>query len=163
RKPSIGILKQELDRIDEDYADDEEYDEATTDVVDAASLLFSEPSANEIALLKQMRVWAEKASGQLDSKVKCLIDWLNTHIRPGKVLAEPAVRVDARAGRVAGRPLRRPDAFRPGARPRPGDLSVPVCFPSLKITADGVEVEIDCDGDNRRPRRRRRGSRSLSS
>ena len=37
-----------------------------------------------MALLKQMRQWAEKASGQLDSKVKCLIDWLNTHIRPGK-------------------------------------------------------------------------------
>jgi hypothetical protein len=31
-----------------------------------------------------MRQWAEKASGQLDSKVKCLIDWLNTHIRPNK-------------------------------------------------------------------------------
>src|SRR5271157_4514459 len=84
RKPSIGILKQELDRIDEDYADDTEYDEATTDAVDAASLLFSEPSERELALLKQMRQWAEKASGQLDSKVKCLIDWLNTHIRPGK-------------------------------------------------------------------------------
>src|SRR5688572_30530225 len=84
RKPSVSILKQELDRIDEDYADDSEYDEATTDAVDAASLLFSEPSANELALLKQMRTWAEKASGQLDSKVNCLIDWLNTHIRPGK-------------------------------------------------------------------------------
>jgi ERCC4-related helicase len=84
RKPSVGVLKQELDRIDEDYADDNEYDEATTDAVDAASLLFSEPSAKERALLKQMRTWAEKASGQLDSKVKCLIDWLNTHIRPGK-------------------------------------------------------------------------------
>ena len=83
RKPSIGILKQELDRIDEDYANDTEYDEATTDAVDAASLLFSEPSAQELALLKQMRQWAEKASGQLDSKVKGLITWLNTHIRPG--------------------------------------------------------------------------------
>ena len=31
-----------------------------------------------------MRLWAEKASGQLDSKVKRLIEWLNTHIRPGK-------------------------------------------------------------------------------
>jgi ERCC4-related helicase len=84
RKPSIGILKRELDRIDEDYADDTEYDEATTDAVDAASLLFSEPNDDELALLKQMRQWAEKASGQLDSKVKCLIDWLNTHIRPSK-------------------------------------------------------------------------------
>jgi SNF2 family DNA or RNA helicase len=82
RKPSIGILKQELDRIDEDYADDQDYDEATTDAVDVATLLFSEPVENELALLKQMRQWAEKASGQLDSKVKCLIQWLNTHIRP---------------------------------------------------------------------------------
>jgi superfamily II DNA or RNA helicase len=91
RKPSIGILKQELDRIDEDYADDTEYDEATTDAVDAASLLFSEPSANELALLKGMRQWAEKASGQLDSKVKCLIDWLNTHIRPNKKWSQERV------------------------------------------------------------------------
>ena len=84
RKPSVGILRQELDRIDEDYADDGEYDDATTDAVDSASLLFSEPTAGEVALLQQMREWAEKASGQLDSKVKCLIEWLNTHIRPGK-------------------------------------------------------------------------------
>ncbi len=84
RRPSLGILKQELDRIGEDYADDTEYDTATTDAVDTASLLFSEPSADELALLKRMREWAEKASGQLDSKVKGLIDWLNTHIRAGK-------------------------------------------------------------------------------
>lgn len=84
RTPSLGVLKQELDRLDEDYADDGEYDEATTDAVDAASLLFSEPSTNELALLKQMRTWAEKASGQLDSKVNCLVEWLNAHIRPGK-------------------------------------------------------------------------------
>ena len=55
RKPSLGILQRELDRVDEDYADDDEYDEATTDAVDAASLLFSEPSAEELALLKQMK------------------------------------------------------------------------------------------------------------
>lgn len=84
RKPSIGILKQELDRIEEDYADDGQYDEATTDAVDIASLLFSQPTAEEQALLKQMRQWAEKASSQRDAKVRCLIDWLNKHIRPGK-------------------------------------------------------------------------------
>ena len=84
RKPSVGVLKQELDRIDEDYDDDGEYDEATTDAVDAASLLFTEPSNDELALLRQMRVWAEKATGQLDSKVNRLIEWLNTHVRPGK-------------------------------------------------------------------------------
>lgn len=84
RKPAIGVLRQELERIDEDYADDAEFDLATTDAVDAASLLFSEPLASELALLEQMKDWSEKASSQLDSKVNCLIDWLNTHIRPGK-------------------------------------------------------------------------------
>ena len=69
RKPSIGIVRQEIDRVDEDYADDQESDDATTDALDAASLLFSEPSETELALLKRMRQWAEKASGQLDSKV----------------------------------------------------------------------------------------------
>jgi ERCC4-related helicase len=84
RKPSVSILKQELDRVDEDYADDVEYDEAMTDAVDAASLLFTEPSTEELSLLRQMRTWAEKAIGQLDSKVNCLIKWLNTYIRIGK-------------------------------------------------------------------------------
>lgn len=78
------MLKQELDRIDEDYADDGEYDEATTDAVDAASLLFGEPSGDELALLRQMRAWAEKATGQLDSKVDRLIEWLDVHVRPGR-------------------------------------------------------------------------------
>jgi hypothetical protein len=84
RKPSVSILKRELDRVDEDYANDGEYDEAMTDAVDAASLLFTEPTTEELALLRQMRVWAEKATAQLDSEVSKLIEWLNTHLRPGK-------------------------------------------------------------------------------
>jgi SNF2 family DNA or RNA helicase len=84
RQPSIRVLKKELERTDEDYAIDAEYEDATIDAVDAATLLFSEPTPNELALLKQMRLWAEKATAQLDSKVQCLINWLNTFIRPNK-------------------------------------------------------------------------------
>ena len=62
-KPSVGILQRELDRIDEDYADDDEYDEATDDAVDAASRLFREPTDEELALLKQMKAWAETGVG----------------------------------------------------------------------------------------------------
>ena len=83
-KPTLGILKRELDRIEEDYADDEIYDEATDDAVDTASRLFSEPSDDELKLLKKMRNWAERACSQNDSKVKQLIAWLNEHIRPNK-------------------------------------------------------------------------------
>src|SRR5262249_1142700 len=83
-KLSVSILKQELDRIDEDYADDTQYDEATSDAVDTASLLFSEPTENELALLRRLRQWAEKESAQRDSKVKCMMDWLNKEIRQNK-------------------------------------------------------------------------------
>jgi SNF2 family DNA or RNA helicase len=81
---SFGILQRELDRIEEDYADDSEYDEATTDAVDTASRLFSEPTDEELALLRQMKEWAGRASAQLDSKARQLIGWLNDHLRPGK-------------------------------------------------------------------------------
>ena len=81
-KPTFGTLKRDIDRIDEDYADDEEYDEATGDAVETASRLFSEPSDQELALIKRMRDWAERACSQNDSKARQLIAWLKEHIRP---------------------------------------------------------------------------------
>lgn len=84
RQSSPSILKREIDRIDEDYADDTEYDQATSEAIDVASSLFTEPNAEELALLKQMRQWAEKAIAQLDTKAQRLIAWLNTHLRSGK-------------------------------------------------------------------------------
>ena len=82
-KPTPGILKREIERIDEDYADDEEYDEATGDAVEAATRLFAESSDEELALIKKMRSWAERACSQNDSKARRLIAWLKEHIRPG--------------------------------------------------------------------------------
>ena len=83
-KPSVGILRREIERIEEDYGDDEEYDEATNDAVDTASRVFSEPTEEELDLIKQMKKWAERACAQNDSKAKQLIEWLKTHIRPKK-------------------------------------------------------------------------------
>ena len=84
RKASVGILKRELDRINEDYADDEDYETATDEALDTASLLFSQPSDEELKLLKQMKDWANKAASQRDSKLKELVRWLNEHLRSGK-------------------------------------------------------------------------------
>ena len=81
-KPTFGTLKRDIDRIDEDYADDKEYDEATGDAVETASRLFSEPSDQELALVKRMRDWAERTCSQNDSKARQLIAWLKDHIRP---------------------------------------------------------------------------------
>ncbi len=59
-KPSMSVLQREFDRMDEEYADDSEYDEATADALDSATRLFAEPTEQEDALLKQMKKWAER-------------------------------------------------------------------------------------------------------
>ena len=122
-KPTRGVLQRQIDRVDEDYSVDDEADEATHEALDAASLLFREPSPEELSLLKEMKAWAERATSQLDAKTKGLIRWLQR--------AHPAGRqVVRRAGhhlhRVPGHPelaARRPR--RRGAhrgRPAPDDV-----------------------------------------
>ena len=83
-KPTVGILRRELERIEEDYGNDDEYDEATIDAVDTATRLFSEPTKEELELIQQMRNWADRACSQNDSKANQLIAWLKEHIRPKK-------------------------------------------------------------------------------
>ncbi len=81
-RPTRGILQRQIDRVEEEYSVDDEADEATNDALDAASLLFHEPTDDEVALLKAMKAWAGRATAQLDAKAKGLIRWLNEHIRP---------------------------------------------------------------------------------
>ncbi|NQU26464.1 MAG: SWF/SNF helicase family protein [Candidatus Nealsonbacteria bacterium] len=83
-KPSISVLKQKIDRMEEEYADDDYYDKVTADAVDAASRLFAEPTDEELALLKKMKEWAVGTSAQNDPKVRKLVTWLKHNIRPNK-------------------------------------------------------------------------------
>ena len=82
-RPSRGILQRQIDKVEEEYSIDDEADEATHDAVDSASLLFQEPTHDELSLLKQMKSWAESACARLDAKAKELIRWLHQTIRPG--------------------------------------------------------------------------------
>ena len=82
-KPTRGVLQRQIDRVDEDYAIDDEAEEAAQDAVDTASLLFHEPTGEELALLKEMKTWAERAKYQLDAKANELVQWLHENIRPG--------------------------------------------------------------------------------
>jgi ERCC4-related helicase len=81
-RPTVGILQRQLDQADEEYANDEEYEQATDEAVDAASRLFRDSTHEEAKLLKQMKTWAEPASSRNDAKAQVLIDWLKAHIRP---------------------------------------------------------------------------------
>ncbi|HET6882696.1 MAG TPA: DISARM system SNF2-like helicase DrmD, partial [Pirellulales bacterium] len=82
-RPTIGILQRQLDRVEEEYADDEEYELATDDALESASRLFRETTDEEAGLLKKMRNWAGQATFQPDTKCAVLIDWLTQNIRPG--------------------------------------------------------------------------------
>jgi superfamily II DNA or RNA helicase len=81
-KPTRGVLQRQIDRVDEEYALDEEAEDATTEAVDAATLFFQQPTAAELALLQEMQTWATRASAQLDAKAKALLHWLGETIRP---------------------------------------------------------------------------------
>jgi len=82
-KPTFETLQSEVDRMNEDYADDTEFDDATNDALDTATRLFTPPNAEEVKMLKLMKDWAIKAKGQRDSKVKQLVAWLHEHLKPG--------------------------------------------------------------------------------
>lgn len=90
-KPSLGILRQQLDRVEEEYADDAVYEDSTADAVEAATRLFRELTPAERELLRKMRQWAETASMRPDSKARKLLDWLDENIRPNGVWSSERV------------------------------------------------------------------------
>lgn len=83
-KPTMGILKRQIDGIDEDFADDATYDDLTIEVVETASRLFRDLSPQEEALMKTMRAYAERASGQADAKAETFLKWLHETVRPNR-------------------------------------------------------------------------------
>jgi superfamily II DNA or RNA helicase len=82
-KPSISILRRQLDQIEEDFADDDSYEDLTDDAIDTSSRLFQPLTPEEAALLNQMQQWAERAAQRPDSKAQTLLGWIEAHIRPG--------------------------------------------------------------------------------
>lgn len=67
----------------DDYADDDEYELDTGEVVAAVSQTLSPLSTEEQALLRQLRDYAAKTSLRPDCKAQTLIDWLKATLRPG--------------------------------------------------------------------------------
>ena len=80
RKPTLGVLQRQVDRVEE-AGDEEEQEGATNDAVQVAARLFRDPSAEEERLLHAMREWATRNRSVPDSKAQILIEWLEEHIR----------------------------------------------------------------------------------
>lgn len=80
-KPTEGILRRQLEQVEEEFADDEAYEMATDESIDNTSRLFRSLTPEEQQLLTEMSKWAESASRQPDAKARELLNWLNGQIR----------------------------------------------------------------------------------
>ncbi len=83
KQMTLGVLRRQLAQIDEDYADDEQYEEDAEEAVEAAAPLIHDLTAQEHALLDKMYAWAERAAQIRDSKATAFITWLKAIVKPG--------------------------------------------------------------------------------
>ncbi|PZD72917.1 RNA polymerase-associated protein RapA [Acaryochloris thomasi RCC1774] len=81
-KPSAEILRRQLEQVDEAFADDAVYEEATDDAIATSTRLFHAVTVAEQQLLNQMQDWADQASRLPDAKAQELLDWIATVLRP---------------------------------------------------------------------------------
>lgn len=79
---SISVLQRQIARTDEDYASDEELDEANESAVTLASGTIASLTSEEETLLARMLDWAEDASDRPDSRTKRLLNWLHSVMKP---------------------------------------------------------------------------------
>jgi superfamily II DNA or RNA helicase len=82
RKASITAIK-DIDDFSDDYADDDEYETETGEVIGSASQALSPLSSEEKALLQELSGFAAKASRGADCKAQALVSWLKATLRPG--------------------------------------------------------------------------------
>ncbi len=82
RRPSAGILRAMVEGIEEEYADDRAYEDATGDALQTTTALFRAPTEAEQRLLQKMQRWAEGASRRPDRKAETLLSWVKSLVKP---------------------------------------------------------------------------------
>ncbi|VBT21728.1 helicase SNF2 family protein [Burkholderia pseudomallei] len=78
QQPVVGILRRQVEALDEDVADESELDFATDEAADSAVALFSPLTAEEEQLLAGLRSWATDAAMRPDAKATEMISWLKS-------------------------------------------------------------------------------------
>jgi hypothetical protein len=79
---SAGALARIFDQAEEDFADENEQQEAEIEALEAAARAFRPCAPAEAQLLNELAAWAERAAAQMDSKAKELLKWLESTVRP---------------------------------------------------------------------------------
>ena len=85
------MLKAQVEPLDDDYVDDEEYEDAAEQALRMSARLLAALTPRERELLENLRQWAARASAAPDSKAQALIDWLHQQIKPGGVWSDERV------------------------------------------------------------------------
>ncbi len=89
--PERLLERQLQQRLLEDFADDQAYEETEADAVTTTSSLFQELRGDQKQLLEEMRAWAEKAAWGADSKARELITLVKVLVCPNGVWSDQRV------------------------------------------------------------------------
>lgn len=75
------ILRKAILRVDEDYANDQEVENAQSEAVEEASCRAQPLTTDQQQMLSELRKWAQIARNQVDSKAKAVLSWLDTNLK----------------------------------------------------------------------------------
>ena len=76
------ILHKAILKTEEEYADDEEVENAQNDAVELVAEVSEKLTSDQKSMLIRLSEWAEKNRNRKDSKAKALLMWLEKHLRP---------------------------------------------------------------------------------
>lgn len=77
------ILRNKIAKAQEDYADEEEFEQAEMDAVEEATSNEPPLNAAEEELLRELRNWAEDAANGIDAKANAVMKWLDDNLKSG--------------------------------------------------------------------------------
>ena len=78
---SERILHKAISKVDEDYADDREAENAQAEAMEEATRRSLPLTPEQQAMLDELRGWAQQAKNQADSKAKAILDWLTANLK----------------------------------------------------------------------------------
>ncbi|HEX8876112.1 MAG TPA: DISARM system SNF2-like helicase DrmD [Phycisphaerales bacterium] len=80
---SLAALQRQIARADEEFASEDEQDEATDDALSMASSSTPAATDEERKVLTKLTEWAKNESVRVDSKCRVLLDWIRSKLKPG--------------------------------------------------------------------------------
>jgi len=78
---SERILYKAIQRVEEDYANDADLENAQSEAIEEASYQAQPLTEEQLLLLQELRQWAQQAKNRIDSKAQSIINWLENNLK----------------------------------------------------------------------------------